>query len=239
MRVLLCGYGQMGHMLSEIIESSPDLELAGIIDEANQGDFGVVDADVVIDFSHPDSFENLAGFVRRTGTPLVSGTTGFADSGAAVRQLGEYAPVIYSENYSVGVNAAAKATRVLAELLGDQFEVEITETHHRYKKDAPSGTARLLLRSVDPEGKARLVYGRSPEDGAREPGDIGVHSLRGGTVPGEHSVEFFGEDEVVEIRHVAFSRRIFAQGAITVARRLVGAPKGAYSFDEVMERNPQ
>lgn len=239
MRILLCGYGKMGHMLAEIIESSSDLHLAGIIDADNAGDFSDAHADVAIDFSNPDGFAALSEFIRRTGTALVSGTTGFSDGGAAVRDLGQYAPVVYAENYSIGVNATAKATRMLSELLGDNFEVELTETHHRYKVDAPSGTAQMLLRAVDPEGDARLVYGRAPGDGPRQAGDIGVHSLRGGTVPGEHVVSFYGEDEVVSIKHVAFSRRVFAQGAIEVARRLVDAPRGSYSFDEIMERDPR
>lgn len=240
-KILLLGYGRMGQMLHELIEQSADLELAGIIDvdnvdELETKEFG---ADAVIDFSSPSAFPALESFVKRTGTPLVCGATGYENHGRAVKDLSQYAPVIYSENYSVGVNVMASVTAQLNSLLGDEFEVELVETHHRYKKDAPSGTAQLLLRSVDPEGKKNLVYGRDPNDGQRQPGDIGVHSLRGGTVPGEHAVTFYGEDEVLQLTHTAYSRKIFAQGALTMARRLVGKPAGDYTFDELLNAKEQ
>ncbi|WP_154542888.1 4-hydroxy-tetrahydrodipicolinate reductase [Scrofimicrobium canadense] len=235
---MLCGYGQMGRMLAGLIEESDDLELAKVIDADNVADLeGDADysADVIIDFSSPAIFDALAKYVRRTGTALVSGTTGYEDQGEAIKALGEYAPVIYTENYSVGINVMAQAVALLGKLLSPSFDVEISETHHRYKKDAPSGTAQLLLRAVG--GDADLTYGRSPNDGPRQPGQVGMHSLRGGTVPGEHTVAFFGEDEVVEITHRAFSRRIFALGALTAARSLVGHTPGTYTFAQLLEDN--
>lgn len=237
-KILLFGYGQMGKMLEKLIEDRPDLEIAGIIDVDNLTDLASesLRADVVIDFSSAAAFSQLASYVERTGTPLVSGSTGYADHGAAIMALGQYAPVIYAENYSIGVNAMAKAVSQLAALLDGDFDVEVVETHHRYKKDAPSGTAQLLIRALDPAGERPLVYGRSPADGPRNPGDIGVHALRGGTVPGEHIVEFFGEDESISITHRAFSRKIFALGALAAADRLVRLPKGSYSFDQLFDQ---
>lgn len=235
-RILLCGYGRMGRMLETLIAAAGDLELAGTIDIQNAGDLLTEDfgADVIIDFSGPGILPQLAAYVERTGTALVSGATGYPQQGDEVRALGKFAPVVYSENYSVGINVMAQVVRELSSLLGDEFDVELVETHHRYKKDAPSGTAQLLLRSVDPEGEAELVYGRSPADGEREAGQIGVHAIRGGTVPGEHTVQFLGEDETVEVTHRAYSRKIFAQGALTAARRLAGQPAGSYTFAELL-----
>ncbi len=234
MRVLLSGYGRMGKMLHQLIDEADDLELAGVIDVDNvaelaQRDFG---ADVVIDFSSPTIFPELSSYVLRTKTPLVCGATGYEEQGQAVKSLGDQIPVIYTENYSVGVNVMAQVVGELNRLLAG-FDIELVETHHRYKKDAPSGTAQLLLRQL---GEHHLVYGRSPADGERQPGDIGVHSLRGGTVPGEHSVIFYGEDETVELTHRAFSRQIFAQGALTAARRLVGSEPGSYTFAQLLSK---
>ena len=236
LKILLCGYGQMGHMLEQLITESADLSVAGIVDldnveELSTRDFG---ADVVVDFSGPSILPALAGYLQRTGAALVSGATGYENHGQAVKDLAQLAPVIYSENYSVGVNVMAKVVAELGRLLGDEFEVELVEAHHHFKKDAPSGTAQLLLRAVDPEGNANLVYGRTPADGARQPGDIGVHSIRGGSVPGDHTVGFYGDDEVLQITHRAYSRRIFAQGALTMARRIAGREPGLYTFDQLL-----
>lgn len=235
-KILLCGYGRMGKMLHELIDQDDDLELAGIVDVDNVAglrtkDFG---ADVIIDFSSPTVLPDLRAYLERTGTALVSGATGYPNHGQDVKDLCAYAPVIYAENYSVGVNVMAKVARELTALLGDEFDVELVETHHRYKKDAPSGTAQLLLRAVDPEGQSNLIYGRDPSDGERAPGDIGVHSLRGGTVPGEHTVGFYGQDETLQLTHTAFSRVIFARGALTMARKIAGKTPGSYTFDELL-----
>lgn len=236
MKVLLVGYGQMGKMLEGLIQQASDLEVCGVIDIDNAADLETQDfgADVIVDFSGPSVLPLLRTYLERTGTALVSGATGYADHGQAVKDLGAFAPVIYAENYSLGVNVMAKVVQQLSHLLGGAFDVEVVEAHHRYKKDAPSGTAQLLLRAVDPVGDRQLVYGRGPQDGPRVHGDIGVHSVRGGTVPGEHSVTFYGEDEVVEVSHRAFSRKIFASGALTAARKLVGRPAGSYTFDQLL-----
>ncbi len=228
----------MGKMLESLIEAADDVEVVGIVDVDNVDDLKAdPPADVVIDFSGPGIFPELSGYISRTGTALVSGSTGYADQGQALKDLGKFAPVIYTENYSVGVNVMAQVTAELSRLLGDEFDVELVEAHHRFKKDSPSGTAQLLLRAVDPEGERTLVYGRDPSDGARSAGDIGVHSIRGGTVPGDHTVGFYGEDEQVTISHRASSRRIFAQGALTMARRLVGQEPGSYTFAQLLAQS--
>ena len=178
--------------------------------------------------------------MRRTGAALVSGTTGYSDEQLAVlRELGSIAPVVWSGNYSIGIAAlrhlVAQATR---ELPG--FDIEIVETHHNQKADAPSGTATMLLdevRAAKAElgaGSVKPVYGREGLCGARDTQEVGIHALRGGTVAGVHTVSFFGPSEEVSLTHRAESREIFVNGALAAAQKLVVRDKGFYTFDEVM-----
>lgn len=197
-------------------------------------------ADVIIDFSNVAALDAVAGYVRRTGAALVSGTTGYSDEQLEVlRELGSIAPVVWSGNYSIGIAAlrhlVAQATR---ELPG--FDIEIVETHHNQKADAPSGTATMLLdevRAAKAElgaGSVKPVYGREGLCGARDTQEVGVHALRGGTVAGVHTVSFFGPSEEVSLTHRAESREIFVNGALAAAQKLVVRDKGFYTFDEVM-----
>ena len=126
-----------------------------------------------------------------------------------------------------------KAVGMAAKQLRDSFDIEITETHHNQKADAPSGTAKMLLKAVDPDDSFDHVYGREGIPGARGH-EIGIHALRGGTVAGEHSVFFFGQDETLEFKHTATSRRIFAAGAIRAARYVLSMPAGLYNMDDVL-----
>ena len=179
----------------------------------------------------------VAAYVERTGAALVSGTTGYTQEQLEqVKQLGEHARVMWSGNYSIGVAAlrhlVAQATR---ELPG--FDVEICETHHNQKVDAPSGTAKMLLDEVlaaEPENGYHAQYGREGMCGKRDPKEIGMHSLRGGTVAGVHTVSFFGADEEVSLTHRATSRQIFVNGTLAAAQKIVKREPGFYTFDQVM-----
>ena len=176
----------------------------------------------------------MLAYARRTGAAVVSGATGYdADQLAGLRALGETNRVIWSSNYSLGVAALRRATALVAEAL-EGWDVEIVETHHNQKVDAPSGTAKALLAAVDPAGERPVVDGRSGIVGARVPGEIGMHALRGGTVAGTHEVHFFGTDEEVCLTHRAASRQIFVAGAVTAAERLLQRPVGFYDFDGLM-----
>lgn len=234
--VLVIGDGRMGTIIRELIEADPDLSLAGVIGFDNRDDLAQATpaADVAIDFSHKSMIDLVGAYVARTNAALVSGTTGYDENEMArVRALGECAPVIHSANYSLGVavlrRLAAQAARAL-----EGFDVEIVEAHHNQKVDAPSGTAKLLLEAVDPQGACDVVHGREGFTGARPQGQIGMHALRGGTVAGLHEVHFFGEDEEVTLTHRATSRRIFATGAVAAAKKLAGKENGFYTFDELM-----
>ncbi len=197
-------------------------------------------ADVLIDFSNVVTLGAVGAYVRRCGCALVSGTTGYTDEQMAeLASLAEVAPVLHSGNYSLGIAALRHATALAArELAG--FDVEICETHHNQKVDAPSGTAKLLLDAVvaaeaeEGRGEYQPVYGREGMVGKRDPREVGVHSLRGGTVAGVHTVSFFGTDEEVSLTHRATSRQIFVNGALAAARKMVNREPGLYEFDQVM-----
>ena len=230
MRIILIGRGKMGTLIRETAAAAGD-EIEAVF---GRDDLGRV-ADVVMDFSRPEALPEVASYVRRTGTPLLSGTTGYTEAEkGSLFALGSAAPVLWSANYSLGVAVLARALQVIAPVLGPDFDIEITETHHSQKADAPSGTAKLLLEAVDPQHRLRPVYGREGNCGRREKDEVGIHALRGGTVAGTHTVHFFGPDEELELTHRAASRQIFVNGALHIARLLPGRPKGVYDLQKIL-----
>lgn len=244
--IVICGTGRMGTLIARTAREMRDGAGEPLFEVVAQVGFDVEEleqapaADVIIDFSNVAALDAVAGYVRRTGAALVSGTTGYSDEQLAVlRELGSITPVVWSGNYSIGIAAlrhlVAQATR---ELPG--FDIEIVETHHNQKADAPSGTATMLLdevRAAKAElgaGSVKPVYGREGLCGARDTQEVGVHALRGGTVAGVHTVSFFGPSEEVSLTHRAESREIFVNGALAAAQKLIVRDKGFYTFDEVM-----
>ena len=236
MRIVLIGRGKMGTLIRETAAAAGDeIEAAFGRDDLDQlGRLGKA-ADVVMDFSRPAALPEIAAYVRRTGTPLLSGTTGYTEAEKErLFALGSAVPVLWSANYSLGVAVLARALRVIAPVLGQDFDIEITETHHNQKADAPSGTARLLLEAIDPQHALTPVYGREGICGPRNRSEVGIHALRGGTVAGTHTVHFFGTDEEFSITHRAASRQIFVSGALHMARLLTGKPAGIYDLQKIL-----
>ena len=236
MRIVLIGRGKMGTLIRETAAAAGDeIEAAFGRDDLDQlGKLGKA-ADVVMDFSRPAALPEIAAYVRRTGTPLLSGTTGYTEAEKErLFALGSAVPVLWSANYSLGVAVLARALRVIALVLGQDFDIEITETHHNQKADAPSGTAKLLLEAMDPQHRLRPVYGREGSVGRREKNEVGIHALRGGTVAGTHTVHFFGPDEELELTHRAASRRIFVNGALHMAHLLPGRSNGVYDLQKIL-----
>lgn len=244
--IVICGTGRMGTLIDRTAREMRDGAGEPLFKVVAQVGFEVKElettpaAETIIDFSNVAALDAVAGYVRRTGAALVSGTTGYSDEQLEVlRELGSIAPVVWSGNYSIGIAAlrhlVAQATR---ELPG--FDIEIVETHHNQKADAPSGTATMLLdkvRAAKAElgaGSVKPVYGREGLCGARDTQEVGVHALRGGTVAGVHTVSFFGPSEEVSLTHRAESREIFVNGALAAAQKLIVRDKGFYTFDEVM-----
>ena len=234
MKLFLSGYGRMGHMV-EALALERGWELVGRADVTCPEVYETAPkADVCIDFSGVGALPLLAAYVRRTNTPLLSGTTGFTDPDFAVLQdLSTLVPVIWTANYSTGIAVLKRMVREFAPVLRD-WDKELVELHHNQKVDAPSGTAKQLLQELDPEGRATPVYGRQGLCGKRKPEEIGVFSLRGGTVAGEHSVLFFGEDESLELTHKAQSRKVFAAGALRAAQALAEKSAGYYTLEELI-----
>lgn len=198
-----------------------------------------IDADVVIDFTTPEATSRVAARCLDARVPLVSGTTGLAPAQqAALDRLAEAVPVVHAPNMSIGVTVLFHLAEVATRLLGGTFDAEIVEMHHRLKVDAPSGTAVRLAervaraRGLDPD--SAVVHGRSGQVGPRRDDEIGVMTLRGGGVVGEHTLVLAGPGERVELVHRAQDRSIFAHGAVRAARWVVGKHPGRYDMPDVL-----
>lgn len=193
-------------------------------------------AEVVIDFSTPRATEWLATQLCQKPRPLVVGTTGLDDAASkALNELAAVAPVLVAPNTSIGVNVLFHLAAEAARLLGDEFDAEIMEMHHKHKVDAPSGTAlRLAERVKESRGYATVVHGRSGQVGARPAGEIGILALRGGDVVGEHTLTFAGPGERIELVHRAHDRGLFARGALRAARFVKHAPPGRYDMSDAL-----
>ena len=230
--ILLSGHGRMGQCLEKLIREAPDLTLAGILEPGDTSP--LPHADAVVDFSHPDFFPRAAEYALKNRAVLVSGTTGLPPANhELLGELGTEIPVLWSANFSTGIAVLEKAVAEMAKTLSD-FDIEILEAHHNRKEDAPSGTAKLLLEAVDPEHRHIPVYGREGRPGPRDSKEIGIHSLRGGTVAGTHTILFLGPGETLEITHRAAGREIFAQGALRALRALMGRPRGLYTLESLL-----
>lgn len=203
----------MGRLVCAEIAAAPDLDLAWAAGRTLPSP--LPEADVIVDFSVPDGLRALLGVAR---CPVVSGTTGLAVSTAPV-------PLLHAANFSLGVAVLARLVRSARAALPG-WDVEVVEIHHAAKRDAPSGTA---LRLVDGLGPAVNGHG-----GLRAAGEVGLHAVRGGDVVGEHTVYLFGPGERLALAHVAGDRRLFAVGALTAARWMVGRPPGIYRIEDVL-----
>jgi 4-hydroxy-tetrahydrodipicolinate reductase len=199
----------------------------------------LAEADVVIDFSHPDTSVAAAEQVARAGKAIVIGTTGLAEFQIGrVKVAAKSAPVVLSPNMSVGVNLMFKVLAEIARVTGDDYDVEIIEVHHRHKKDAPSGTAlklaEVVAQALGRDLKRVGVFARHGMVGARKPEEIGIQSIRAGDVVGDHTVIFGGPGERLELTHRAHSRDNFARGALIAARWVAGRPAGFYDMQDVL-----
>jgi len=230
--------GRMGHALAEAVAAA-DETLAGGIDKGGDPLELARTCDVLVDFSSPHALEANLDAAVAAGIAIVVGTTGLEERHHWLcDKAAEAVPVLQTGNTSLGVNMLAHLVREAATRLGDDWDIEIVETHHRMKVDAPSGTA-LLLGEAAAEGRGiRLAEnaerGRDGITGARAPGAIGFASLRGGTVAGDHTVYLLADNERIALSHLAENRMIFAKGAIRAAQWLLGKEPGRYRMPEVL-----
>ena len=236
--VLICGaHGRMGRALIEMAEGQ-GARVAASKDVGDSLLDGFADARVAIDFSHHSATAALAQSCVDKGIALVIGTTGHGDEDRrAIVACADFIPVVWAGNYSIGVTLLNHLTAIAASVLGEAYQPEITEIHHRHKKDAPSGTALDLaasIRSTEAFHDARLQTGRAGETGPRPTREIGLHALRGGEVIGDHTVYFLGADDRIELTHRAANRTVFASGAFRAAHWASRQPPGLYSMQDVL-----
>ena len=231
--------GRMGQTLVACAERNPDLQVAGQIDLDDDLLPVIKEGDVVIDFSFHDATLPLARICAEHNKALVIGTTGHGEAEKSqIVNLKSQIPIVWSSNYSTGVNTLFWLTRKAAEILGPDFDLEVVEMHHRMKKDAPSGTAATLAEILADVRKQQLNkvlrHGRHGITGERTATEIGMHSVRGGDVVGDHTVIFAANGERLELTHKASNRETFANGALRAAQWIVNQKPGLYSMQHVL-----
>jgi 4-hydroxy-tetrahydrodipicolinate reductase len=263
MRLVMNGaLGRMGRNIITLASRDPEIRITGAVDAGDPGKLGLdageiigvgalgvpvsadlgaalSEADVVVDFTWPDAILKTAEICAGAGVPLVVGTTGLPkDKLPEFRRLVAPIPCVMAPNMSVGVNVLFKLAAEAAAILGDDYDVEITETHHRFKKDAPSGTAirlaEVVAEALDRNLETDAVYGRRGITGERTRTEIGIHALRVGDVVGEHTVTFGTIGERIELTHKAQSRDALAGGALRAAKFVVKAAPGLYDMQDVL-----
>jgi 4-hydroxy-tetrahydrodipicolinate reductase len=231
--------GRMGQALISCAARIPELEIVGQIDAGDNLADVIAKCDAVIDFSFHDATLSAAKLCAQHKKGLVIGTTGHAVAEKSeISNLKSQIPIVWSSNYSTGVNTLFWLTRKAAEILGPNFDIEVVEMHHRMKKDAPSGTATTLLEILGDVRKVQLDealrHGRKGIVGERTASEIGIHALRGGDVVGDHTVMFSAIGERVELTHKASSRETFANGALRASQWVVKQKPGLYDMQDVL-----
>lgn len=245
--ILVGASGAMGKTVAELVRESSEYQIvAGIAEKDEVRDFPIYDsfakieekADVIIDFSSRDLLDPILAYGRENNLKLVLATTGYTEEDfRKIDEASERLALVQSGNYSIGINIMLKVAKELAGLL-DDVDIEIVEAHHKYKKDGPSGTAKMLFAAVNEGRDGKLVekYDRFSENKVREKNEVGMSSLRAGTISGDHMVVFAGEDEVLSLSHHAASKKIFAKGALKAASFIVGKEKGRYQISDVLDK---
>lgn len=247
-KVLISGIsGKMGANLIDIIKGDSEAEVVcGVDIKKGEGiqvpvyeNFSLVQEkpDVIIDFSSPAVLKDLLSYAKKNKCACVLATTGYTESDIReIESASKEIAVFKTANFSVGINLLVKLVKEAAEFLGEDYDVEIVEKHHNQKVDAPSGTALMLADSVNEafDGSKKYVEGRSGKVGKRG-SEIGLHSVRGGTIVGDHDVLFCGKDEVITLSHRADSKKVFASGAVRAAKFVWNKPAGMYDMRDVLK----
>ena len=241
--------GRMGRVIAGLCAERNDCEIIAGVDKVGEkyAEFpiykGLFDLpekpDVIIDFSHASVLPDLLSYCKMNNVPAVIATTGYTDEERAqITAASEQIPIFFTFNMSLGINLLAELAKKAAQILGDRnFDIEIVEKHHNQKKDAPSGTAIMLAEAINEEigNRDHYVYDRHSVRKPRDKDEIGMHSVRGGTIVGEHEIIFAGHDEVITLSHSAQSREVFAVGAVNAAVFLSGKPAGLYAMSDLIK----
>ncbi len=234
MNISIVGTGTMGRLVRDLAVQNSDIGKVWNVEPALGETLWDTNPDVVIDFSHPNALKMICDFAKskKGKVPVIFATTGYSkEEEQLIEELSKTVPVLKSSNYSYGINALKRILGLATILLESSSDIEIIEKHHNQKIDSPSGTANLLADTIDPKQKKKRVFGRVGEHKRKD--EIGIHSVRGGTIFGEHQVIFAMKDEVIEIKHTAFSKTIFAKGAIEAAIWIKDKNPGYYTIDDV------
>jgi 4-hydroxy-tetrahydrodipicolinate reductase len=237
--IIVGAKGRMGEALLRLANQNPALTLIAGIDKGDNLLDSIDRCDVVIEFAHHSLSPDLAKTVAGHGKALVVGTTGHTDDERkAIAAAAQTIPIVFAPNFSIGVNLLFQLTKIAAEILGDDYDQEVVEMHHRLKLDAPSGTARrlgeILAESSGGDYDDLTLHGRHGDVGARPKRVIGMHALRGGDVVGDHTVHFSTIGERIELTHRASSRDTFASGALRAAQWVTSQKPGLYSMQDVL-----
>lgn len=247
MRILLCGAnGKMGKVVYECASAFENTSVvAGVDPYGENSNFPIyrsfdevnTDADVIIDFSHPAMLPSMLKYATEKKIPAVVATTGLDENGLQeINDASKEIPVFFTANMSLGINLISELAKKAASVLSPDFDIEIVEMHHNQKIDAPSGTALLLANEISSALENEPVYefDRHSKRMKRTKNEIGISAVRGGTIVGEHEIIFAGTDEVIKISHSAYSKKLFANGAINAAKYIVNAESGLYSMKDVL-----
>ena len=229
MEVIIHGTGVMGSVVKECAKNQ-GIEVTGFVDELS-----TEKGDVIVDFSHYSRLDTLLDYAVDRGLPLVIATTGYSDEILKkIENSSKKIPILLSSNMSLGINLLQDILEKITPILYPNYDIELIEKHHNKKIDSPSGTAKTLLEVIrkNMDEVIEEKYGRVGME-KREKNEIGVHSLRGGTIVGEHSVLFCGNDEIIELKHTALSKKIFAEGALQGAKFIIGKEPGLYSMKDI------
>lgn len=247
-KIILCGAnGKMGHVIQSVVAGRDDCEIVAGVDINTESTgfpvystFGEIKetADVIIDFSNPALLDSMLAFSEDKKIPVVIATTGYDDKQKKqIEKASEKCAVFFTYNMSMGINLLANLAKKATEVLGSDFDIEIVEKHHNQKIDAPSGTALMLADAICEEidEPVKYEYDRHSKREKRSKNEIGIHSVRGGTIVGEHEIIFAGRDEIITLSHSARSKEIFAVGAVNAAVFMSGKDSGMYSMKDLID----
>ncbi len=246
-RIILCGCsGKMGKNITACVDNRNDCEVVAGVDVI-EGNYPYpvfksfnevnIEADVIIDFSHPSVLNDLLSFAKAKKMPAVIATTGLNEQQiTSIKEASSEIPLFFSANMSMGISLISELAKKATKLLQGDFDIEIVEAHHNQKIDAPSGTALMLADSISEALDEKPIYefDRHSKRMKRTKNEIGIHAVRGGTIVGEHEIIFAGPDEVIKISHSAYSKQLFATGSVNAGLFLVGKPAGFYSMKDLV-----
>lgn len=240
--------GAMGQVLTKAIEDFDDINIVAGVDlykDKIKNSYPVYknfneikeNVNVIIDFSHHSLVKDMVKYCAKTKTPVVIATTGISEDDInEIEEASKIIPIFKSANMSLGINVLINLVRKASNILNESFDIEIIEKHHNKKLDSPSGTAFMIANEINLEldNSKKYIYGREGRIEKRDKNEIGIHAIRGGSIPGEHTVIFAGSDEILEVKHSALSKKIFAVGAIKAAKFIHNRSNGLYSMESML-----